>query len=144
MRYLGTSGAALAAAMMFSLAPLGRTAQASENKPVVRSILERNTILPPSASSSTTVPLDVQRYMNPPTLLEGLVYIDPTTCTEISEGAWTYTPDQLCGKDASGNVLNCGTITTGTVTSTPGSGVCAGSTLLQSIMSGPLITIKAP
>jgi len=122
MRYLGASGAVLAAAMTFSLTPLGRTARASGDKPVVVSMLARNTIVPLSRNSFSTITLAVKRYMSPPTLLEGLAEINPATCTEIAVGAWTPSPDQLCGKE------NCGNITTGTETDTEGSGVCAGST----------------
>jgi hypothetical protein len=43
-------------------------------------------------------------------------------------GAWTHTPHQLCGKNASGNDIKCGQITRGTETVTVGSRVCAGST----------------
>jgi hypothetical protein len=136
MRYLGASGAVLAAAMTFSPAPLGQAARAAGHKPVVVSLRERNAILPLSRNSFSTITLAVERYMNPPTLLEGLAEINPATCTEVAVGAWTSTPDQLCQNvlSASRNVLttggaiNCGAITTGTVTVTEGSGVCAGST----------------
>jgi len=57
-----------------------------------------------------------------------LAEINPATCTKVAVGAWTHTAHQLCGKDASGNVLKCGEITRGTETVTEGSGVCAGST----------------
>ena len=122
MRYLGASGAVLVAAMTFSLTPLGQTARASQKKPAIVSIVGRNTILPLSANSSAASPVNVARYMNPPTLLEGLAEIDEDNCTEIAVGSWTSTPDQTCG------TVQCGVVTTGTVTSTVGSGPCPGST----------------
>ena len=122
MRYFGASGAVLAAAMAFSLTALGQTARAPDDKRAVVSMLSRNTILPLSANSSTSSPVNVARYMNPSTLLEGLAEIDPNTCIEIAVGAWTSTPDQACG------TVQCGVVTTGTVTSTVGSGPCAGHT----------------
>lgn len=70
MRYLGAPVAVLVAAMTFSLTPLGRTARASEDKSVVRSMMDRNTILPFSALSPNIVNVDIERYMNPPKLLE--------------------------------------------------------------------------
>lgn len=134
MRYLGASSAVLAAAVTFFA--LGQAARAAGDKPVIRSMMDRNTILAPSANSSTTITLAVERYMNPPTLLEGLAEIDPVTCTEAAVGAWTSTPDQPCQNDLTasrnvltrGSVIQCGTITTGTETDRIGSGVCAGST----------------
>lgn len=62
MRYLGVSAAVLAAAMTISVTPLGRTARASGDKPAVVSILGRNSILPLSASASSTSPLNIERY----------------------------------------------------------------------------------
>jgi hypothetical protein len=117
-----SNGAVLAAPVTFSLTALGQAARASENKPVIVSILERNTILPLAANTSTTSPVNVARYMNRPTLLEGLAEIDENTCTEIAVGAWTPTPDQAYGTE------KCGVVTTGTVTSTVGIGPCPGST----------------
>jgi len=64
--------------------------------------------------------------MNP--LLEALVEYNSGTCKEVAAGGWTHSPHQLCGKDASGNVIKFGEITRGTETDTIGSGVCAGST----------------
>ena len=122
MRYLGAFSGVLAAAMTFSLSAPGQTARASQKKPVIVSILSRNTILPPSANSSAASPVNVARYMNPPTLLEGLAEIDEDDCTEIAVGSWTFTPDQACG------TVQCGVATTGTVISTVGSGVCTGHT----------------
>jgi hypothetical protein len=122
MRYLGASAAVLAAAMTFSLTTLGQTGRATEDKPVIRSMLDRNTILPLSRNSFSTMTYGVKRYMSPPTLLEGLAEINPVTCTEIAVGAWTPTATQNCGTE------KCGTVTTGTVTVTEGSGTCAGST----------------
>ena len=116
MRYLGALGGVLAAAMTFSLNAPGQTARASEKKPVIVSMRDRNTILPLSALSSTSSPVNVARYMNPPTLLEGLAEINPDTCTEIAVGSWTSTPDQACG------TVQCGVVTTGTVTASEGSG----------------------
>jgi hypothetical protein len=122
MRYLGASGAVLVAAVTFSLIPVGQTARASDDKPVIRSMKDRNAIVPLATGSSTTITLAVKRYMSPPTLLEGLAEINPVTCTEVAVGAWTPSPDQLCGKE------NCGNITTSTVTVTETSGACTGST----------------
>jgi hypothetical protein len=123
MRYLGASVAVLAAAMTISLIPLGRTAWASDDMPVVRSGMDINAILPLSASSSSTITRDIDRYggtKNKPTLLEKLAHFQHGTCTEVSEGAWTYTDTQTCGTE------KCGKVTTGTVTSTLGS--CPGKT----------------
>jgi len=122
MRYLGASAVVLVAAMTFSLTPLGRTARASDDKPVVRSMLDSNTILPFAANSFSTITYGIERYMNPPTLLEGLAEINPVTCTEVAVGIWTHTPPQLCGKE------KCGKVTRGMETDKIGSGVCAGST----------------
>ncbi len=44
MRYLGASVALVVAAMTFSLTPLGGTARAVEDKPIVGSIIGRNAI----------------------------------------------------------------------------------------------------
>ncbi len=97
MRYFGASGAVLAAAMAFSLTALGQTARAPDDKRAVVSMLSRNTILPLSANTFSTITYGIARYMNPPTLLEGLAEIDPVTCTEIAVGAWTNTATQDCG-----------------------------------------------
>lgn len=65
MRHLGASVAVFVVAMTFSLTPLSRSARASENKPVIRSMMDRNAILPLATGSSTTITLAVQRYMTP-------------------------------------------------------------------------------
>jgi hypothetical protein len=117
MRYLGASGAALAVATTISLTPLGRTARA---KPVVRSGMDTNAILPFSASSSSTITRDIDRYggkEKKPTLLQMFTDSDPETC-KSSAGAWTHTDTQNCGKDASGKDVKCGKVTTRTVTVT--------------------------
>lgn len=77
MRYLGASVAVLVAAMTFSLTTLGQAARASEDKPAVGSLLDRNAIVALSASSSTTIPYNIERYMNPPKRLEGWLSIIP-------------------------------------------------------------------
>lgn len=131
MRYFGASGAVLAAAMAFSLTALGQTARAPDDKRAVVSMLSRNTILPLSANTFSTITYGIARYMNPPTLLEGLAEIDPVTCTEIAVGAWTNTATQDCGTITTtqdSGTGKCGIVTTGTVTVTEGSGICAGST----------------
>jgi hypothetical protein len=76
MYYLGVS-AVLVAGMTFSLTPLGQAARASDDKPVIRSMMERNAILPFSANSSGTISYDIERYMSPPKRLEGLAEINP-------------------------------------------------------------------
>ena len=86
--------------MLFSLTPLGWTARAFDDKSVVGSMLGRNAILPPSASSSSPINLNVERYMNRPKLVEALAEVDLLPCKEVSAGGWTH--HQLCGKDASG------------------------------------------
>ncbi len=55
MHFLSARFAVLAAAMTISLTPLGRTVRASDDKPVVRSTMGRNTILPFSTSSPNTI-----------------------------------------------------------------------------------------
>jgi hypothetical protein len=65
MRYLGASGAVLAAAMSFFLTSAGQVARASENKPVVVSMLSKNTILPLAKNSFSTMTYGIQRYMSP-------------------------------------------------------------------------------
>ncbi|MGH9830426.1 MAG: hypothetical protein ACREDR_45040 [Blastocatellia bacterium] len=123
MRYLSASAAVLGAAMVASFIPLGRTARATDAKPVVKSILDRNTIAGPSSSFPSTITYSIKRYMTPPKLLEGLAEINPVTCKEVSAGAWTIiTATQDCRN------VKCGTVTTGTETVTIPSGVCAGST----------------
>jgi hypothetical protein len=122
MRYIGVFGGVLAAAMTFSLTALGQTARAPENKHVVISMRERNTILPRSANRFDIMTFGIERYVSPPTLLEGLAEINPITCTEIAVGAWTPSPSQACG------TVQCGVVTTGTVKVTQASGVCAGHT----------------
>jgi hypothetical protein len=105
MRYLSAFAAVLVAAMTFSLTPLGRTARASDHKAVIRSGLERNTILPLSVS-----PLDgrpIERY--PPTELAD--WAEFHECTDVTVGKWINISDtQDCGKE------NCGKVTTRTVT----------------------------
>jgi hypothetical protein len=61
MRYLGASAAVLVAAMTISLTPLSRTARASDHKFVIRSEIEKNTILPLSASSPNGFAYSIER-----------------------------------------------------------------------------------
>ncbi|MGI8567581.1 MAG: hypothetical protein ACR2KT_00065 [Methylocella sp.] len=92
MRYLGA----------ISLTPLGRKARASDHKPVIRSTIERNTILPFSANYFAIVVYSIERY-GARTLLFDLAATD--NCTEIAEGAWTNITDtQDCGKEKCGKV----------------------------------------
>jgi hypothetical protein len=63
--FWGASGAVLVAAMTISLAPLCQAARAFDDKPVVRSMMDRNTVLPPSALSPNIITVDTERYMNP-------------------------------------------------------------------------------
>ena len=122
MRYLGASAAILVGAVTFSLFPLGQAARAAGHKPVIVSLRERNAILPLAAGGFDIISFPLGRYISPPTLLAGLAEIDPVNCTEIAVGAWTPTPDKACG------TVQCGVVTTGTVTVTEEGGVCAGST----------------
>ncbi len=118
MRYLSASAAVLGAAMTFSFAPFGRTARASDDKPVVKSILDRNAIVGPSSSLPSTITYGIERYMIPPKRLQVFAEINPVTCTQIAVGAWTtITATQNCSNE------KCGTVTTGTETVTIGSGV---------------------
>jgi len=102
MRCLGASGAVLAAAMTISLTPLGQTARASDDKPVIRSTIERNTILPFSANPyyAGTYNIEIERYGAPTLLLDLAEFHE---CTDVTEGVWTYTDTQDCGKEKCGN-----------------------------------------
>ncbi|MGH6848621.1 MAG: hypothetical protein ACREC0_14670 [Methylocella sp.] len=125
MGYLGTSAAALGLAMTFSFTPLGGTVRAADDKPVVMSILDRNEIVPRSASSPGSFSYSIERYggeEKKPTLVDALADIDLLNCKETAIGAWETPDTRLCG------AIKCGTVTTGTITGQLANGFCPGIT----------------
>ncbi|MGH6839368.1 MAG: hypothetical protein ACREDT_11330 [Methylocella sp.] len=96
MHYLSARFAVLAAAMTFSLAPLGQAATASGDKPVPWSMNDRNSILPPSSDFQNVVPVNLVRYTAE--IVEINLEWMPTLCIENSPGAWTVTAGPTYGK----------------------------------------------
>ncbi|MGH6794170.1 MAG: hypothetical protein ACREDH_02975, partial [Methylocella sp.] len=94
MHYVNARFAVLAAAMTFSIIPLGRAAWASGDKPAAGSMIGRNSILPLSAD---VIPVTLVRYTK--TILAGdIEYNPPPACTEIEPGTWSVTTDPTYGK----------------------------------------------